>query len=463
MRGLVGFLAILVIINVFCVQCTINKTALVVLDDLNMRNSHSLFFKIFEDKGWSVTFKEATDPSLELQKYGEYLYELLILFAPEADDFGGLLDLNAILNFIDDGNSLVLATGPEISDTYREIAAECGVEFGEDRSFVIDHFNFDVSDFDGDHTLLVVDDIIEVPVITGNVSAPVLYRGVDQILEEANDLLFPLLVGSSTCYSYSPESPVKEVPHSTGRQAVLVSALQARNNARALFSGSLEMFSDRFMTSPAQRHGHAHSHQHEGTSGHAHAVQSEGPAKKYDVAGNEEFVTNLLGWVMKERGRIASFGVKHTINGTDTSPRVYSVKQDMRYEIELKEWNGKEWKPYVASDVQLEFVMLDPYVRTYLETDGTGAFYKSFKIPDVYGIYTLRVNYHRVGYTSVVENTQVTIRPFKHNEFERFIIAAYPYYASAFSMMFGVFVFGFVFLYARETQKKKKKRKKKKR
>lgn len=34
-----------------------------------------------------------------------------------------------------------------------------------------------------------------------------------------------------------------------------------------------------------------------------------------------------------------------------------------------------------------------------------------------------------------------------HTQYERFIPSAYPYYASAFSMMFGVFVFSFVFLY----------------
>ena len=43
----------------------------------------------------------------------------------------------------------------------------------------------------------------------------------------------------------------------------------------------------------------------------------------------------------------------------------------------------------------------------------------------------------------------MTVRPLLHTQYERFIPAAYPYYASAFSMMFGLFIFSFVFLYHR--------------
>ena len=42
-------------------------------------------------------------------------------------------------------------------------------------------------------------------------------------------------------------------------------------------------------------------------------------------------------------------------------------------------------------------------------------------MPDVYGIYKFRL---------FNENTQVSIRPFKHDEFPRFILAAYPYYTA---------------------------------
>ena len=37
---------------------------------------------------------------------------------------------------------------------------------------------------------------------------------------------------------------MKEYPHAVGRKTVLIAALQARNNARIVFSGSLFFFSD---------------------------------------------------------------------------------------------------------------------------------------------------------------------------------------------------------------------------
>lgn len=50
---------------------------------------------------------------------------------------------------------------------------------------------------------------------------------------------------------------------------------------------------------------------------------------------------------------------------------------------------------------------------------------------------------------------QVSVRPLEHTQYERFIPSAYPYYASAFSMMAGVLIFSFVFLHFKEESKDK--------
>eukprot|EP01090_Pellita_catalonica_P010163 TRINITY_DN2162_c0_g1_i4.p1 TRINITY_DN2162_c0_g1~~TRINITY_DN2162_c0_g1_i4.p1 ORF type:complete len:419 (+),score=73.63 TRINITY_DN2162_c0_g1_i4:51-1307(+) len=381
------------------------KKGLVVLDRLQIRNTHSLFFQNLEAKGYELDYFEASDPDLEITRHGEHLYDFLVLFTPETDEFGGRLDVDAILNFIDAGNDcLIAASGEVVSDPVREVALECGVEFGDDGTYVIDHLNFDATDFDGDHTLIVANDFIDIPIITGDKPAPVLFRGVDQFLED-NDLLYPILKASSTAYGYSPDESIDE-PHSKGKGSVLISALQARNNARVLFSGSLEFFSDEFMKGN---------------------VQIFGSAGKPQKSGNLEFVDNVIGWLFKERGLIRADNIKHSLEGGDV-PAVYTVKQKLQYQIDISEWNGKAWVPYSGKDVQLEFVMLDPYVRTFLENDGTSStFSKVIHIPDVYGIFTLRIKYNRPGYSTIDTETLVTVRPFRHNEFERFIVAAYPY------------------------------------
>jgi len=98
--------------------------------------------------------------------------------------------------------------------------------------------------------------------------------------------------------------------------------------------------------------------------------------------------------------------------------------------------------------------MLDPYVRKHLKADNNGKFSLTFTLPDVYGIFTFQVDYHREGYTNLFVDTKVQVRPFRHNEYERFIASAFPYYAATFSMLLGIFLFSLVFLYHKDQKVK---------
>ncbi|RYH30062.1 hypothetical protein EON65_06470 [archaeon] len=115
----------------------------------------------------------------------------------------------------------------------------------------------------------------------------------------------------------------------------------------------------------------------------------------------------------------------------------------------VEEFKDGIWQPFYANDMQLEFVMLDPYVRTTMQADkNTGNFVATFLAPDNYGVFKFRVLYRRVGYSVLHTETEVSIRPFKHNEYERFILSAYPYYASALSATVGFLLFSVLYLFA---------------
>merc|ERR1719409_2486534 len=103
----------------------------------------------------------------------------------------------------------------------------------------------------------------------------------------------------------------------------------------------------------------------------------------------------------------------------------------------------------------MEFVRIDPFVRITLDNQKDGKMVGKFKVPDTYGVYQFKVNYHRVGYTRVYTTNQISVVPLRHNQYERFISSAYPYYASAFSMMAGVFIFSIVFLHYQSPEKPK--------
>lgn len=62
-----------------------DRRVLVLLDDLAIKSSHSLFFKTLQSRGFELDFKLADDPKISLQRYGQYTYDALILFSPTVD------------------------------------------------------------------------------------------------------------------------------------------------------------------------------------------------------------------------------------------------------------------------------------------------------------------------------------------------------------------------------------------
>ncbi|KAJ8450872.1 hypothetical protein Cgig2_032497 [Carnegiea gigantea] len=301
----------------FSLENPTDRRILVLLDDFAIKSSHSLFFGSLQSRGYNLEFKLADDPKIALQRYGQFLYDGLIVFAPTIDRFGGSINQAAVLEFVDSGRDLILALDANASDLIREIAVECGVDFDD---------------------------------------APVLFQGIGHSLNPSNNLVLKVLSASPAAYSANPTSKLSNAPMLTGSSISLVSVVQARNNARILISGSLKMFSDRFFRS---------------------GVQKAGSSTRYDKSGNEQFVTELSQWIFHERGHLKE------------------------YSVEIYEWSGTSWEPYVADDVQVQFYMMSPYVLKTLSTDKKGLYYTSFKVPDVYGVFQFKVEYQRLGYTSL--------------------------------------------------------------
>jgi len=142
---------------------------------------------------------------------------------------------------IDEGGNVLVAGNSNIGEVLREVASEVGFEVDDEGTAVIDHLNYDAKD-QGKHTLVVADpkNLVKSDKIAGAVNSPLLYRGVGLLVDHENPLVIEVLTGSSTSYSHNPDTPIKEFPHAVGKQTVLIAGLQARNNARVIFSGSFE-------------------------------------------------------------------------------------------------------------------------------------------------------------------------------------------------------------------------------
>ncbi|KRX83528.1 Dolichyl-diphosphooligosaccharide-protein glycosyltransferase subunit [Trichinella nativa] len=425
-------------------HATTTETAgkiLVLVDGMHVRETHSAYFEQLKNLGFEVTFRMADDPTLVLSKYGELLYHHIAIFAPSTIEFGGAVNVPEIVDFVDHGGNVLVAGDSRIGQAIGSLAAECGFEFGENSTAMIDHFNKDEALDNGHHTTFFVnsENVAEADIIVEKKNlAPVVYRGTGLIRRENNPLTLSIMHAPRTAYARSLEGEAGMVNRKSlwrliGNNAVLVGAVQAKNNARVVFTGSLDMFSDEFINS--------------------NYVQEGG--KKIVPTGNRDFVKAISEWVFKRKGVLRVKSIRHHRSGELLPPPDYTIMDGVEYEIEVEELKNGVWVPYTVNDMQMEFVRIDPFIRMTMKSKA-GKYKANFKVPDVYGVYKFLVDYSRIGWTHLRNVTQVSVRPFKHHQFERFVPSAYPYYISAFTMMLSVFVFSFFFLYHQDVNMQKK-------
>ena len=148
------------------------------------------------------------------------------------EEFGGTLSVEGVTEFIDSGGNVLVAGSDKTGDILRDIASECGFEADVEGASVIDHLNYDAArDTDGKHTVIVAEtaNLIKSQDIVGKVSDPILYRGTGLIADRENPLVLEILSASSSAYSHNPDEPIKEYPHATGKNTLLVAGLQVTN------------------------------------------------------------------------------------------------------------------------------------------------------------------------------------------------------------------------------------------
>lgn len=422
------------------------KRTLCILDEMSLMSSHSVFFDNIKSRGHEITFIQSESPHLILKKYGEYLYDNIVLFSPTVEEFSAIT-IDDILEFSNNGGNILFAADESISDTIRSLAENIGIEFDQKKSVVIDHFSYsDKLDEDMTHTTILASNVVDNAVVVGkygNNKLPLLYNGIGHAIDDNNILAMKVLRGNPSTYSANPSVVLQEYPSNAGEDTLLITAIQGRNNARILVAGSLDFFSNKFMESKDQ--------------------------------GNEIFCNEISKWTFGESGVLRYRDVVH--HKSDGTPPdvilhekerpdlptslypdpeitrnslVYRIKDEIVYKMKVELLVDGIWVPFTADDMQMEFVMLDPYVRkTMTSRADTGEFIAVFNAPDTYGVFKFRVFYRRQGYSVLHAETPVSVRPFKHNEYERFIFSAYPYYSSALSAMIAFLTFSLFFVFSK--------------
>ena len=165
---------------------------------------------------------------------------------------------------------------------------------------------------------------------------------------------------------------------------------------------------------------------------------------------------DILNWNFQRSGVLKFENVRHNRKSDGKSLSTYRIKDELEYFIDIYEYEYKtdSWKPYVTDDIQIEYVMMNPYYINQLKMVALNkpTYYVQFKAPEKFGVFKFIVDYKRLGYSYIFSSTKVPLRPFNHNEYLRFLPCAYPYYLSVFTVLGSFVLFSILFLYGKKKE-----------
>lgn len=68
---------------------------------------------MYTERGHVVDYHLVDDDGVALLSYGEWVYDNLVLFAPQAEDFAGV-DTDSVVAFINGGGNVVMAVSADV-------------------------------------------------------------------------------------------------------------------------------------------------------------------------------------------------------------------------------------------------------------------------------------------------------------------------------------------------------------
>ena len=379
---------------------------LVLIDSWDIQESHSRFLDSIS-ASHTLKIRMVNDPKISLSKYGEYKYDHVLFLAPSASEIGKGLNENDLLDFFDHGDgNIVLIGDTDAGMIARKLANNFGMDFHEQGTRI----------FQGiDEPLIRTTNTTEYNAIAGRPRGEIHFSGLGVYIKRDNELATSLIRGSNSAYIVNEMKGHDRVETPEGSAIHLAVAFQGLNNARVTIYGGQSMFNNTL----------------------------------WDFNG--DFLKEATEWTFKQRGDLRHSAITHfsTLEGEQEIGYLeaeYTINDTLHYSIDLEERRNGEWVPFQSDQVYLEFVMLDPYIRRYLKHNGQGRYAIDFQVPDVYGVYTFKAKFNQVGYNWMDVKTQVPVRPYRHDEYERFLVAAFPYYLSIFSTVTAFVWFSYNFL-----------------
>ena len=109
------------------------------LDSASRLYSHSKFFKMLNENEQQVDFELKTS-TLVIKKYGEYMYDNIVLFSSATVEE---VFAKELLQFIDCGGNMLIVADENLSGSMREFVDQLGIRLSTDHLVQVqDHFQY---------------------------------------------------------------------------------------------------------------------------------------------------------------------------------------------------------------------------------------------------------------------------------------------------------------------------------
>ncbi|KAK7049205.1 hypothetical protein VNI00_005806 [Paramarasmius palmivorus] len=403
-------------------------TVLVILDPAK-RADYSIFFGGLEARGYELTFRSPKDETPLLIEDDLPKFAHVVLLGTDTKNFAKDITPQVLVQLLSGNTNLLIALSPK-QNLITSLAPEFSLILPPPNTPLISHFP-ERKEPANVVPISIPRSSVDTPPILTPSTAPIWFSGIPFALGQ-NPLLFPILNAPAESFAADADATADVLADAAekggeglwaGTQLAVAAGFQALGGARVAWVGGAEVFSDAFANKDIED-----------------GVKS----------GNKQFAQDVAAWAFQENLVLRIDDASHQyVNGS--TPEHYTINDQVEYTVSISKYNPKFsiWEPYSAiTDMQLEFTMLDPHIRTALpRSEGRngkkekGVYRVQFRAPDRHGVFKFVLDYKRKGWTHLQNSITVPVVPPRHDGYPRFLSAAWPYYAGAISTSVGFFLF----------------------
>jgi oligosaccharyltransferase complex subunit beta len=473
-------LVVLIGITTASIHTKPNPKTLIYYIQPDFKAQYSTFIASLEDKGHVISYTNPIDETVSLKNFDRLLYDNIFVFVSHASNalagFPGAADF---LDFVQSGGSLFLAPSDGVlSGTLRDVGLAYGVEYLPANSVVMDTQNPSTTLF----TLALPNTTSLILGSNPSMSSQNTINTVGLGMSIVDNIPYvkKVLTGNPNMVIFDP---VSHQVYESGTNISFLTALQLKNNARMTFFSDIALLSNAFLGSGV------------------------GDKNRNDL------YLNAVCWVTHDCGfaRLKTFNhhlfapaddasVKngfinphkqilsnppHPSKFTTINPPSYKVGDNVHFDIVLEQYNPytKIWEPTTSLDVVFDMTMMHSFIRFPIEPTSTATIQArsnslintafstgteqdrqanlavEVSVPDTMGVYRTSVSTRDafpsefgsgISFLSLQEEPlHLPIRPYEHNEWARFLFAAYPYYLTMLVVMASFFTFSVAFMYTK--------------